>query len=91
MSILDYCLLLKTLLEKSGEEHWANVFDKMAFNLQENEINREMINDLLKMYGGMGSFNDLILYLRGVPEVEQNNYLEYLRTGLYKELIKYLS
>jgi len=37
-------------------------------------------------FGGMGSFNDLILHRDGIPLIEENDYLNELRKKLYAYL-----
>lgn len=41
---------------------------------------------ILSIYGGAGSFNDLVLYKDGVFYMKENNKLERLRNGLYNKI-----
>lgn len=42
------------------------------------------IRDILAMYGGIGSFNDIILYKNGQPLISENIEFDDLRTQLYQ-------
>jgi hypothetical protein len=41
---------------------------------------------LKKLYGGMGSFNDIVLHKNGIPLIRENDELDDLRHKLYKQL-----
>ena len=49
----------------------------------------EIINYIQSLYGGMGSFNDLVLYIGESPSVDENERLDKLRRQLFEEVIKY--
>jgi len=42
-----------------------------------------MARDILSLYGGMGSLNDLVLYIEGVPDVKINDEFDVLRAAVY--------
>lgn len=46
--------------------------------------NREEINAIIGMYGGMGSLNDVILYEGNKPLFAENEEFDALRTELYE-------
>ncbi|QQN37663.1 hypothetical protein JHW33_25390 (plasmid) [Rahnella aceris] len=73
------------ILRESNEEYWANIFEKYSTELEVDYD--ECLYNLRRLYGGMGSFNDLILHQSGVPLKEKNNELDLLRKELYS-LIK---
>ena len=45
---------------------------------------KNLVEKILKLYGGMGSFNDLVLYKNGVLCKKENNILDELRNKFYK-------
>lgn len=73
------------ILRENNEEYLANTFEKYSIELDYNYD--ECIYKLRKLYGGMGSFNDLVLHQSGIPLREKNHELDLLRKELYS-LIK---
>ena len=79
------------LLESDGEKHWSRWMRKSRARLLNSDYSG--IEYLLSAYGGMGSFNDLVIYqsykngeLRWKEGyVEKNNRLDELR-GQAREL-----
>ena len=67
------------ILEKYDDD-WANVFKRIKNNLYLNQKNT--IRDIRYLYGGMGSFNDLVL-----PDNEADKKLKNLRKELFELLI----
>ncbi|WP_438826910.1 DUF6966 domain-containing protein [Salmonella enterica] len=41
------------------------------------------MHNMKTLYGGMGSFNDLVLHKAGIPDKDENNKLDLLRHELY--------
>ncbi|MFK0369039.1 DUF6966 domain-containing protein [Enterobacter sichuanensis] len=73
-----------TILSSNDEDSWAKIFEKLGFEL---DVDYESsIYSLKKLYGGMGSFNDLVLHKNGTPLLRDNDELEDLRHKLYKQL-----
>ncbi|MDJ0037252.1 hypothetical protein QM637_15640 [Pantoea allii] len=70
------------LLLDNGEVPWARYFDKCLRQLDDEY--HEGIYKLRTAYGGMGSFNDLILHSNGLPLIKENELLEQFRNELYK-------
>ena len=70
------------LLTKGGYPDWGNSFIKFK---EEIDIDPKLVkNELLKLYGGMGSFNDIVLYEDKKPLIDENDRLDFLRVQLYK-------
>ena len=86
-SILIIAIIEKilTLLTSVQEDNWAKSF--MKFREQFDSIDEVKLadarTDILKIYGGMGSFNDLVLYDQGQPMIEENTTLDALRRELF--------
>jgi hypothetical protein len=47
---------------------------------------RIILNALKGLYGGMGSFNDIVLHKNGIPLIQENDELDGLRHMLYNQL-----
>jgi len=63
--------LIKTIFDEliaiftsAGEINWLNVMYKFRQRIETSDINeiRCLLSEILTIYGGMGSFNDLVLY-----------------------------
>uniref|UniRef100_UPI0009E45A2D DUF6966 domain-containing protein n=1 Tax=Gilliamella sp. Nev6-6 TaxID=3120252 RepID=UPI0009E45A2D len=73
---------ISILLKKGNYPDWGNSFMKFSEDI---EINFEAVkNQILILYGGMGSFNDIVLHNNKKPLINENNRLDDLRTQLYK-------
>ncbi len=76
------------LLESVKENNWADAFKNFRQRLDDlGSENLESIrSDILRIYGGMGSFNDLVLYEDGQPLIRENQSLDKLRVELFDVL-----
>jgi hypothetical protein len=76
------------LLKSAGEQHWASWLDKSLTRIERRDLSG--VDHLLGAYGGMGSFNDLILMSANGHSVtdesnrDVNDRLDTLRTKLYE-------
>lgn len=84
------CVCLRTLsrlLRTAGETHWAAWMDESRARIEHDDP--AGIEHLLGAYGGMGSFNDLILTPDNGHTVEEadvagiNDRLDMLRSEIY--------
>lgn len=91
-SLLISC---ETLLSSVGESFWS---EKIRYMLDRDirDLDKEIPEEILSWYGGMGSFNDLQiskynghLVLRK-DEDRLNDKLNDLRSGIYKEAVDLL-
>ena len=76
-----------TVLEDSDETDWLNSFKEITKdyeNLTDIDNKRELKRELLGIYGGMGSFSDLVLYKDNRLLHEENNKLDLLRRELFE-------
>jgi len=73
------------LLTSVEENNWLTSFNqfKQKCNNSDSKNIEYLHNEILKIYGGMGSFNDLVLYNNGQPLVKENQNLEQLRKELF--------
>lgn len=70
------------LLATHGEDEWAKSFEVFAyeFDLSPADTKRR----IRSVYGGMGSFNDVILHgPYGIPLCDENDELAQLRSELF--------
>ena len=78
------------LLETTRDYRWKKVFSGFLDRLDEGgtALDRQsVIRQMLRLYGGMGSFNDLVLQdSHGV--LPENNELDRLRHELHERLIQ---
>ncbi|WP_454866768.1 DUF6966 domain-containing protein [Pseudomonas lini] len=70
------------LLRFGGEDDWAVALEKIKKGFDSDP--RFKSSQLLSMYGGMGSLNDIVLYRGGQPLVAENNEFDELRIQLYE-------
>ncbi len=73
---------LVRLLQEQGAHNWANALARNTAALE--QAPRAGLDELLRCYGGNGSFNDLVL--SGVP-VSVNEQLDQLRQRLFEQAL----
>lgn len=79
--IKDLLLRLTALLRGAGQLEWA---DRMAlYGAQLDSDPEGTVAQVRRLYGGMGSLNDIVLYKDNRPLVRENTELDALRTELY--------
>ncbi len=81
-SIQATLLRIEELLRIGGSHEWASGLEALR-----GEIANEPGSGpgkVLSLYGGMGSFNDIVLYRDGVLLVSENEALDKLRSELYE-------
>lgn len=81
---------LVALLYRTNEHNWSESLQSLMLELKgsSNEVDRNLIKSQLRgIFGGMGSFSDLILFKNGKILIDENNELDSLRQALYQSLI----
>lgn len=78
-----------SLLEKTSSSVWKEEFihfhkKLLNLSLSDRDALKDFSRDILKVYGGMGSFSDFVLYKEGESYIEENNRLALLRSKLFK-------
>lgn len=68
------------LLTIANQPHWARRLIQISHLSSGGDA---MARDILSLYGGMGSLNDLVLYIEGVPDVKINDEFDVLRAAVY--------
>ena len=72
---------LASLLHLSSCERWAEIMERLLSEMRADPV--PMPARIRAIYGGMGSFGDLVLYRDGQPLSDENNELDRLRRWLY--------
>jgi len=74
------------ILDSVGEINWKNAFlshyNRILSAANENDY-KQAIRDVMGMYGGMGSFSDVVLYSQNRICVKETRKLDKLRKKLY--------
>ena len=83
MTIEKLLTKIADLLDAHGEADWAQSFRNFLSDYNsEPEVTKGKIRSV---YGGMGSFNDIILYgSNGMPLRDENNELDQMRSELFQ-------
>ena len=91
-NILSAIMDIKNVLHDSGEKYYEDSFDKYynaLYNAKSDKEYQAAIRCCLRIFsGGMGSYNDMVLYKEGSPNKENNNILKILNKKLYLMLTK---
>ena len=74
------------VLSSNDVPDWAKQFERMNAYLDDDY--EEALGVIHQQFGGMGSFNDIVLYKAGRPLIQENNELDELRTQLYELIFK---
>ncbi|WP_426114287.1 DUF6966 domain-containing protein [Massilia sp. PWRC2] len=85
---MTHCEEMQTVILRISElfrtaqlNNWHEVFIKFAKEVKTNpQLTRSQI---ISLFGGVGSLNDIILYINGQPLINENNELDELRSKLY--------
>lgn len=72
---------IAALLRDEKVDQWSAAFKKFAAGWPSDPDHAAA--DILAAYGGLGSFNDVVLYRNGKPSFVQNQRLDALRTELF--------
>lgn len=92
-ALIQLLVACEKLLRKVGENFWA---EKLLQILKESSssLDKDLIEEIISFYGGMGSFNDLIIshhndhVVKEKNENRLNNELAKLRNEIYQEAVR---
>jgi ribosomal protein S24E len=89
MTIKNYCLQISKLLEGTNNSDKSDTFTSLAnhYDFDKNDV----ISKIKSMYGGMGSFSDMVLYKNGKVDFEGNEKLSIVREELYNAVASEIS
>ncbi len=74
------------LLESVGECHWKNILKRLY---TDNSYRKDWLREIKSIFGGMGSFTDLVLMRNNVVCMDENKKLDQLRERLYNRTVEY--
>ncbi|MDZ3994866.1 DUF6966 domain-containing protein [Pseudomonas sp. Teo4] len=80
--IIQIMARLSELLRLGNEDEWVTRVDQYRMELPKDSSH--VLSKILRLYGGMGSLTDIVLYRNGQPLISENNELAELRTKLYE-------
>jgi hypothetical protein len=75
------------ILSSIGESNWHDAlknFRNRCDSIASSEDQKKLITDIMRIYGGMGSFSDLILYKNGQLMEKETSQLDVLRSKLFE-------
>ncbi|MNJ40289.1 DUF6966 domain-containing protein [Pseudomonas alkylphenolica] len=72
---------ISELLRLGGRIEWAECIEQYWSQLLLDTD--QALSNIMMLYGGMGSINDIVLYRDGLPMIEENNELHVLLSKLY--------
>jgi hypothetical protein len=79
---------IASVLHECDDKNWLPAFRKFIDQLSNNPKNEDkliVLREIMGMYGGMGSFNDLVLFDKGKVCYKENKLLDELRKALYEQ------
>lgn len=80
--IIAIMIRMSELLRSGNEEEWAERIDQYRLELPSDTT--YVLSKIIRLYGGMGSLTDIVLYRNGQPLISENNDFSDLRTRLYE-------
>ncbi|MEO4005023.1 hypothetical protein [Flavobacterium sp. CAU 1735] len=86
MTVKEYCLEIQKLLTEVGELNWAKCFENFIAELEVSKDNATY-RKIISIYGGMGAFDDVVLYKDGVLCQKENDTLYKLKKELYTQIV----
>jgi hypothetical protein len=79
---------INQLLSESGEESWEKSFRGFLKRSDDAKDHQNLLSDIFQIYGGMGSFSDLVLYSNNKVLISENNLLDELRQNLFDVVLE---
>ncbi|WOZ79320.1 DUF6966 domain-containing protein [Kosakonia sacchari] len=86
-NVKKYVKSISILLQSNGENNLAHYMDQLLSIAEEDP--EYFIDNVKRLFGGMGSLNDVVFSLNGKPLIEENNQLDELRRKLYEACFSY--
>jgi uncharacterized protein YjgD (DUF1641 family) len=85
MKTIEMSSILKRMVEllaATSHREWADALSNVQRQLSTDAAMAS--SDILRMYGGLGSLNDIVLYRDDQPLIDENVEFDRLRTKLYE-------
>lgn len=77
----DAMARLSAVLNQAAQTRWADIIDAIRQDFPDDPT--DAVSRTLRLYGGAGSLNDVVLYRGGQPLIRENQELDALRTRLF--------
>ncbi|WIA57437.1 hypothetical protein N6H05_06490 [Sphingobium sp. WTD-1] len=74
---------MTALLKLHGNEEWAEQIERCRSNIARSDYYG--VERLLRLYGGMGSLNDVVLQAAGSAPAEANSRFDALRSSAWEQ------
>ncbi|MCS5497123.1 hypothetical protein NY547_07735 [Cnuibacter physcomitrellae] len=87
---VETCRALSQHLAANGRDDWAATFERLGSRAEDADGSagaREAASDALALYGGMGSFADLVLMTSTADPREPDERLDRLRSALHRAAV----
>ena len=81
---------IKKLLLRCNVATWEKTIDELIKLLKTGEYEKAS-RIVMSIFGGMGSFSDIVLYENGQVLYDENNLLDKLRNELFEEAKKHIN
>ena len=79
--VKEKMIRIAELLDLGGRTDWSSSVYHLAYVLEEEPVDTKY--KILRLYGGMGSLNDIVIYQKGNILIPETNELDKLRTEVY--------
>jgi len=80
--IKEIMLKIISILLDAGMEDWSAAITKLSHEM---DVDPDCAKKkVLRLYGGMGSFNDIVIYKNGELLIEKTNEFDELKTNLFE-------
>ncbi|MEQ3695552.1 MAG: hypothetical protein ABNH02_01105 [Pseudomonadales bacterium] len=92
-TLIQLLITCETLLRSVGEQFWSDKIRKVL-DKGGDSLDLYLLKEILSWYGGMGSFNDLMIseyndhVLNGKDEDKLNDELANIRSDIYTEVVR---
>lgn len=81
-AIQEVLVQLEDVLRRGNNPNWANAIETLMHEFAQDPDTT--VGDVIRLFGGSGSLNDIVLYGNGTPLIRENNDLDKLRSNLYE-------
>lgn len=89
--IQNLLLKISRILKENDEPEWSMILKHLyeeSFSYEGENYDHSFVIKIMSIYGGMGSFNDVLLQKNGKPLVEQNEEFYKLKHKLYEKCVE---
>ena len=77
---------MSQILRVAGNSGWAARLEELEIRMDAEPMSARP--DIAQLFGGMGSLNDVVIYIDGRPPTRENDEFDNLRTELFKLIVR---